>query len=138
MVKPSLWRTLAKAAVCKGILSIRAACQAFPISESCYRYKPKLSDGNAIIAHFLIGLTDSQRNWGFKLCFLHLRNVKGFGWKHKRVYRIYCELELNLPIRPKKRLCRDKPDRYNHLHSPTPSVSHVRAPQVKIYFLFCS
>ena len=29
---------------------------------------------------------------------------------HKRVYRIYCELELNLRIRPRKRLKRPKPD----------------------------
>lgn len=28
----------------------------------------------------------------------------------KRVYRIYCELELNLRIKPCKRLKRDKPD----------------------------
>ena len=48
--------------------------------------------------------------WGFGLCFLYLRNVKGYGWNHKRVYRIYCELELNLRIKPKKRLKRDKPD----------------------------
>jgi len=44
------------------------------------------------------------------LCFLYLRNVKGFVWNHKRVYRIYRELELNLRIRPRKRLKRDKPD----------------------------
>jgi putative transposase len=41
---------------------------------------------------------------------LYLRNVKGFGWNDKRVYRIYCELELNLRIRPRKRLKRPKPD----------------------------
>ena len=50
------------------------------------------------------------RNWGFGLCFLYLRNVQGYGWNHKRVYRIYCELELNLRIKPKKRLKRDKPE----------------------------
>jgi len=33
------------------------------------------------------------------VCFLYLRNVKGFGWNHKRVYRIYRELELNLRIK---------------------------------------
>ena len=55
-------------------------------------------------------LTNRHRNWGFKLCFLYLRNVKGFGWNHKRVYRIYCELSLNLRVKPKKRLYREKPE----------------------------
>jgi putative transposase len=41
---------------------------------------------------------------------LYLRNVQGYGWNHKRVYRIYFELELNLRIKPKKRLKRDKPE----------------------------
>ena len=44
------------------------------------------------------------------MCFLYLRNVKGFPWNHKRVYRIYRELELNLRIKPKKRLIREKPE----------------------------
>lgn len=25
----------------------------------------------------LVGLTDARKTWGFGLCFLHLRNVKG-------------------------------------------------------------
>jgi putative transposase len=62
------------------------------------------------IADLLTGLTDARKTWGFGLCFLHLRNVKGHPWNHKRVYRIYCELELNLRIKPRKRLKRDKPD----------------------------
>ncbi len=55
-------------------------------------------------------ITDNQKNWGFGLCFLYLRNVQGFKWNHKRVYRIYRELELNMRIKPRKRLVRAKPE----------------------------
>jgi putative transposase len=60
------------------------------------------------VVTWLIRLTDNHRNWGFGLCYLYLRNVKGFKWNHKRVYRIYKELELNLRIKPRKRLVREK------------------------------
>lgn len=110
MVRPSHRREMAKKAVEQRGLSICVACQAFTISETCYRYQPKLSSENAEIADWLIRLTHNQRNWGFGLCFLYLRNVRGYGWNHKRVYRIYRELELNLRIKPKKRLVREKPE----------------------------
>jgi putative transposase len=90
-------------------ISIRLACNAFSISQTCYRYQPILSAENVEIADHLIRLTHSQRNWGFGLCFLYLRNVKHYPWNHKRVYRIYRELELNLRIKPRKRLVREKP-----------------------------
>jgi putative transposase len=80
------------------------------VSETCYRYQPKLSDDNALIADWLLRLTYTHRKWGFGLCFLYLRNVKGMKYNHKRVYRIYRELELNLRIKPRRRLKRDKPD----------------------------
>ena len=90
--------------------SIRLACRAFGISQTCYPYQTKLSPENVEIADYLVRLTHNQRNWGFGLCFLYLRNVKGYGWNHKRVYRIYCELELNLRIKPRKRIVREKPE----------------------------
>jgi len=101
---------MAKKAVTNTGASIRLACCTFTISETCYRYQSKLNPENEIIADWLIRLTQSQVNWGFGLCFLFLRNVKQFRWNHKRVYRIYKDLELNLRIRPRKRLKRDKPD----------------------------
>lgn len=36
--------------------------------------------------------------------------MKGFPYNQKRIYRIYRELELNLRIKPKRRLKRDKPE----------------------------
>ena len=102
-------KEMALRAVSEGRLTIRAACAAFTISESCYRYQPKLSHENAVIAQWRVALTEKEKTWGFKLCFFYLRNVKGFGWNHKRVYRIYCELALNLRIKPKRRLKRATP-----------------------------
>jgi|TARA_R100000093_G_C1945485_1_gene74259 putative transposase len=101
---------MARNAVDQYGVSIRLACQTFDISESCYRYQSTLSHENELIADWLLRLTRNQRNWGFGLCFLFLRNVKGFAWNHKRVYRIYKALELNLRIKPKKRLKREKPE----------------------------
>ena len=100
---------MAKHAVEMKEVGIALACRTFSISESCYRYERKLSDENAVIADWLVRLTSTYRNWGFGLCYLYLRNVQGFGWNHKRVRRIYRELELNLRIKPKKRLVRERP-----------------------------
>ena len=78
MVKPSLRREMAHKAVAAARCSIRQACEVFSVSESCYRYRAKLSSENAEIADLLVRLTHNQRNWGFGLCFLYLRNVKGY------------------------------------------------------------
>jgi putative transposase len=98
-----------KAQVRYGV-SIRMVCRAFAISETCYRYQPKLSDENAEIADWLLRLTQTYKRWGFGLCFIYLRNIKGYGWNHKRVYRIYRELELDLRIKPRRRIKRNRPD----------------------------
>ena len=110
VLRPSLRREMAVKAQVRYGVSIRMVCRAFAISETCYRYQPKLSDENAEIADWLLRLTQTYKRWGFGLCFIYLRNIKGYGWNHKRVYRIYRELELNLRIKPRRRIMRNRPD----------------------------
>ena len=91
---------MAATAVARRRVCIALACRTFGVSATCFRYSPKLRDENEEIADLLVGLTNAKKTWGFGLCFLYLRNVKGHPWNHKRVYRIYCELELNLRSEP--------------------------------------
>ncbi|WP_131865448.1 IS3 family transposase [Biostraticola tofi] len=123
VVTPSRRREMARHAISVKGISIRLACSIFGLSESGYRYCAKLRDENVQIANWLTDLTARHRSWGFGLCFLFLRNVKGFHWNHKRIYRIYCELKLNLRIKPKQRIIRPHPaplvvpDKANHTWS---------------------
>jgi len=75
VVKASERKVLAHEVVSTNKMSISLTCHTFMISEACYRYTPKLSDENEKIAALLLDLSQCQRNWGFGLCFLYLRNV---------------------------------------------------------------
>ena len=93
---PRVGRELAaKAGATKGG-GIALACRTFGVSETCSRYSPKHDAENEFIADLLEGLTRALRTWGFGLCILYRRNVRGHIWNHKRVRRIYCELELRI------------------------------------------
>src|SRR6185312_7809339 len=110
MVGPSRRREMAHHAVQSRGVAIRVACDAFRISQTCFRYVATRRAENDRIADWLLRLTMTHRSWGFGLCYLYLRNVKGFKWNHKRIYRIYRELELNMRIKPRKRLVREQPE----------------------------
>jgi len=68
-----------------------------------------MAEENRRLKRMYADVTAAKMSWGFGLCFLYLRNVQGHGWNHKRVYRIYRELELNLRSEPSRRH-RFKPD----------------------------
>ena len=55
---------MAETAVARRGVSIALACRTFGVSETCFRYSPKLRDENAQIADLLVGLTASQKNLG--------------------------------------------------------------------------
>ncbi len=78
MVRPSQRCEMAKQAVAERGISIRFACIVFLISETCYRYKRKLSAENIRIADWLIRLTHNQRNWGFGYVFFVFAQCEGF------------------------------------------------------------
>jgi len=48
-------------------------------------------------------LVERWPRWGFWKCFGWLK-TNGAKWNHKRVWRIYCLMKLNLPRRKKKTL----------------------------------
>ena len=85
-------------------LSQRRAAFCCSISSGCYRYTSRRQPDDEII-EVLTRLAESKPRWGFRLMFDWLRS-QGHPrntWNHKRVYRVYKELELNLRIKPKKR-----------------------------------
>ena len=55
---------MAETVVARRRVSIALACRTFGVSETCYRYSPKLRDENEEIADLLVGLTASQKNLG--------------------------------------------------------------------------
>lgn len=78
------------------------ACEAFCISRCTYYYQSKLVDDTEII-EALSTLAQKYPRYGFRKLFKRLR-LSGYLWNHKRVYRIYCGLKLNLRRKTKKRL----------------------------------
>jgi putative transposase len=60
---------MAQRAVTEKGVSIRLACRAFGISETCYRYQANLSGDNALVADWLLRRTTANRRWCFGLCF---------------------------------------------------------------------
>lgn len=111
-MKPSQRKLMAKAVALKyGFISIRRVCRLFHISETTYHYVSKLNDDNDLISKLLLEITSEHRTWGFQLCYLYIRNVLQVHFNHKRIYRIYCELCLNLRIKPKRRIKRERPEK---------------------------
>ena len=83
-------------------LSISRACAIAGISPSTYRYRPKPKDDRIVEQHLNV-LVQKHPNIGFWSCYYRIRN-KGEKINHKRLYRVYTDMSLNIRRRPKKRL----------------------------------
>ncbi len=82
-------------------LSEREACEVLNLSRPVFRYQPKRPD-YIEIEQELLALAARKPRWGFDkmLAYLKLGGV----WNHNRIRPVYCELNLNLRAKPRKRL----------------------------------
>ena len=60
---------------------------------------------DAPVVEALNAVVAKHGRWGFWKCHDRLR-LQGHAWNHKRIWRVYCAMKLNLPRRAKKRLIR--------------------------------
>ena len=84
-------------------VSIRKACSYFELSYSVMYYKKRTNSQDDLIREELRLLAEQEQTWGFWLMRHRLKNL-GFWWNHKRIYRIYTSMKLNLRTKRKKRL----------------------------------
>ncbi len=81
---------------------MRQACRIVRIPRSTVRYKIKPKQDQDII-DLLTYLVEQHPSTGFWKCFKRIRKA-GHGFNHKRVYRVYTKLKLNIRRRARKRL----------------------------------
>ena len=83
-------------------LSVRRACSLVALPRSVLMYQKKPKDDSSLI-EALYELVEKHPTIGFWKCYYRLRR-KGFGCNHKRLYRVYTMLRLNVRRRAKRRL----------------------------------
>jgi len=83
-------------------VSHRQACKAVHISSSTHRYKRKPRNNDDVIDK-LHELVEKHPAIGFWQSYYRIRR-QGHIWNHKRIYKVYTMLRLNIRRRKKKRL----------------------------------
>jgi putative transposase len=104
-------------------LSVRRACRVVRLARAAY-YRPppaRLVQDQPVIDALHAVVAESSK-WGFWKCFDRLQNL-GHPWNHKRVYRVYRALRLNLPRRTRRRI----PRRVQHPLAAPAKLNHIWA-----------
>jgi putative transposase len=103
-VTPTARRAAVQVMVEDHRLSRVRACQAAGLPRSAlYKATKDLAAADAPVIQALNEIVEKRPRWGFWKCFERLRS-DGHGWNHKRVYRVYCAMRLNLKRKAKRRL----------------------------------
>lgn len=83
-------------------VSVRQACRWVGIPRSVFRYK-KIPKDDSVLMDALEELVKKRPTIGFWQCYYRLRR-KGYRCNHKRLYRVYKLLKLNIRRKMKRRL----------------------------------
>jgi len=85
-------------------LSVRRACRVVGLARAAY-YHPLVDQAvrDAAVIEVLQDLVAEHPRRGFWKYYDRMR-LDGHPWNHRRVYRVYCALRLNLPRRTKRRV----------------------------------
>ena len=78
-------------------LSINRSCRLVNLSRAVsYREKDKLAVRDGRMVDALNAVVAKHGRWEFWKCHDRLR-LQGHAWNHKRIWRVYCAMKLNLP-----------------------------------------
>jgi len=78
------------------------ACKCVGLNLSKHYYQHKRRDDSDVVDALSL-LVENHVSIGFWQCYYRLRR-KGLKWNHKKIYRIYTSMRLNIRSRAKKRL----------------------------------
>ena len=85
-------------------LSITHACSLIGVGRASYYRQPKdWREADSAVIEAINEVLAKVPRAGFWKCFTRMRR-KGHRFNHKRVYRVYCRIGLNLPRRVKRKL----------------------------------
>ena len=91
-------------------LSIARSCRCVRLSRASYYRAPiNWAVRDAEVIEVMNGLVDEFPRGGFWKYYDTMR-LRGYGWNHKRIYRVYCAMGLNQPRRTKRRLPERTPE----------------------------
>lgn len=98
VLRPLEKRDAAQFLVAEHGLSRPRACAAMQLSRSSWYRRRNREHGDGEVIAALNALVEKHPRWGFWKCHDRLRPL-GHPWNHKRVYRVYKMMKLNLPRR---------------------------------------
>ena len=103
MVKPVQKREAVDYLIDSRFLSMRQACNIIGVARSGFYYEHKQPEKDVPVIAQLQSMAEHHPTYGFRKMFYCLRN-EVYGWNHRRVYRIYKILNINLIRNNKRRL----------------------------------